>query len=309
MRLVSLLQLVILAAIWGSSFIFMRVLAPVLGPIATADFRVMIAGLVLMVYFYFIRFDPEWKKFWKQYLVIGTINSAIPFSLFSYAALHLPASYEVILNSSSPLFGAVFSAIWLGDRLTLTRVAGLIVGAFGVGMVMKIGAVDVDAQFGISIVACLIAAACYGVAAVYMKKFAPGVKPAAVAGCSQVLAGLVMLPAIPFHPPTGPFTWGIIANILGLALLCSAFAYLLYYRLIEDLGPTKALTVTFLMPVFGMLWGSLLLGEKVTAGMIGGCLLIIAGTGLVLRIRISNAVASFWYKPLRSSLQRTSRPR
>lgn len=115
----------------------------------------------------------------------------------------------------------------------------------------------------------------------------------AVAGCSQILGGVIMLPLLPFGPPMGAITWFVVANILGLAILCSAIAYLLYYRLIEDLGPTKALTVTFLMPIFGMLWGTVLLGETVTAGMIAGCLLIIAGTGLVLRINFSSVARQF----------------
>jgi len=300
MPIKSLIQLLVLSAIWGASFIFLRILAPVLGPIATADIRISIAGLLLMIYFFIIRFDCEWRKFWKQYFVIGMISSAIPFSLYSYAALHLPASYEVILNSSSPLFGAIFSALLLNDRLTPSRVIGLIIGAAGVGLVMQIGAVDVDSKFGVSVLACLLASICYGIAGVYIKKYAKGVKPMAVAGCSQLLGGLMMLPLAPFGPPMGEITWFVVANILGLAILCSAIAYLLYYRLIEDLGPTKALTVTFLMPIFGMLWGTLLLGETVTAGMIAGCFLIIAGTGLVLRIDFSSVAKRFLNMQLRS---------
>jgi drug/metabolite transporter (DMT)-like permease len=111
MQASDLLRLISLSAIWGGSFIFMRILAPVLGPVVTADLRVLIAGVALMVYFWVIEFDAEWKRFWKQYLVIGVINSGLPFLLYSFAAVHIPASYSVILNSSSPLFGAIFSAI------------------------------------------------------------------------------------------------------------------------------------------------------------------------------------------------------
>ncbi len=279
-----MIQLVCLAAIWGGSFIFMRVLAPVIGPIVTADLRVLIGGTALLIYFGLSKFDPEWKRFWRHYLVIGAVNSAAPFFLYAYAALHLPASYEVILNSSSPLFGAVFSALWLSEKLTPSRVLGLIIGSGGVAFVTGVGAHGFDSQFGLSIAACLSAAACYGLSGVYIKRYAKGAKPKAIAGCSQLLAGLLLLPVIPLAPPKGPFSFSVGANILGLALLCSAVAYLLYYQLVEDTGPTKALTTTFLMPIFGMLWGAIFLGEAITASMLGGCGLILAGTVLVLNI-------------------------
>jgi len=113
MRPSDITRLLSLAAIWGGSFIFMRVLAPVLGPVVTADLRVLIAGIALIIYFRVIRFDAEWRIYWKKYLFIGAFNSALPFFLFSFAALHIPASYSVILNSTSPLFSAVFAASWL----------------------------------------------------------------------------------------------------------------------------------------------------------------------------------------------------
>lgn len=284
MRLINVIQLISLAAIWGGSFIFMRIVVPVLGPLVTADIRVLLGGFGLLVYFAIIKFDSEWRRFWKQYLVIGVVNSAIPFVLYGYAALHIPASYSVILNSSSPLFGAVFSALWLGEKFTVPRAIGLILGAAGVILITQVGTVNVDSQFSFAVMACLGAAVCYALAGVYMKRFAKGTKSKAVAGCSQVMAGLVLLPAIPFNLPQGVVTTKIVLGMLGLAILCSAVAYLLYYRLIEEVGPTKALTVTFLMPVFGMLWGFLFLDEVISFPMIAGCFLIILGTCLVLNV-------------------------
>jgi len=280
----DLLRLILLAAIWGGSFAFMRVLAPVLGPVLTAELRVLIAGLALLGFFVLTGFDMQWRNHWKLYLLIGALNSALPFFLFSFAARHIPASYSVILNSASPLFGAIFSAIWLGDRLNWSRVLGLVVGASGVFLVANVKPAEVDSYFLLSILACLLATVCYGFTATYIKRFGKDAPPRAIAGASQLSAAMVLLPAVPFAWPQATVTLTIVLNVLGLALLCSAIAYLLYYRLIANIGPTKALTVTFLMPAFGMLWGALFLGEKITLPMIAGTLLILIGTGLVLRV-------------------------
>jgi len=276
-------RLTLLAAIWGGSFIFLRVLAPVLGPVITATARVSIAGIALIAWFRVTGFDADLRGQWRHFVVIGVLNSALPFMLFSFAALHIPASYSVILNSATPLFAALLSALFLAERLTLAKIGGLVAGAAGVALVSKAGPVVPDALFGASIAACLGAALLYAASSVYMKKYAAGAKPMAIAGWSQVAAGIVLLPLVPFAPVRGEITPVVVANVLGLALLCSAVAYLLYYRLIADIGPTRALTVAFLMPLFGMTWGALLLGETITWPMIAGCALIVGGTFAVVR--------------------------
>ena len=283
MRGEDVARLTLLAAIWGGSFIFMRVLAPVLGPVITATARVSIAGIALIAWFRVTGFDADLRGQWRHFVVIGVLNSAIPFVLFSFAALHIPASYSVILNSGTPLFAALLSALFLAERLTLAKIGGLVAGAAGVALVSKAGPVVPDALFGASIAACLGAALLYAASSVYMKKYAAGAKPMAIAGWSQVAAGIVLLPLVPFAPVRGEITPVVVANVLGLALLCSAVAYLLYYRLIADIGPTRALTVAFLMPLFGMTWGALLLGETITWPMIAGCALIVGGTFAVVR--------------------------
>jgi drug/metabolite transporter (DMT)-like permease len=163
------------------------------------------------------------------------------------------------------------------------KVGGLLLGTAGVALVTKISIVEPNPMFGWAVTACLLASMCYGLAGIYIKKFSVAAKPVAIAGCSQLMAGILLIPVTPFALPIGMFTPLIAVNVLALALLCSAVAYLLYYRLIVDIGPTKALTVTFLMPIFGMVWGSLFLNEVITMTMIAGCALIISGTSLVLR--------------------------
>ena len=283
MRGEDVARLVVLAAIWGASFIFMRALAPVLGPVPIAAWRVAIAGVALIAWFRITGFDAELRRHWRAFLVIGLVNSALPFLLFAFAAVHIPASYSVILNTATPLFAAVLSAVWLDERLTAVRVAGLAAGAAGVALVTGAGPVVPDAMFGWAVAACLGAALCYALAGIYIKRHAGGAKPMAIAGWSQAFAGAALLPLTPFAPLPGTVTPGVVANVLALALLCSAFAYLLYFRLIADVGPTRAMTVTFLMPVFGMVWSVLFLQETVTLPMIAGCALIVGGTALVVR--------------------------
>ena len=204
------------------------------------------------------------RRHWRQYVVIGITNSTLPFMLFAFAALHLPASYSVILNATTPLFTALLAVPLLGERLTAAKIAGLVAGMAGVALVSGAGPVVPDLGFALAVAACLGATLCYAGSSIYMKKHAAGARPLAIAGWSQIFAGLALLPLVPFAPPTGPITPLIVANVLALSLLCSSIAYVLYYRLIADIGPTRALTMAFLMPVFGMLWGALFLSETIT---------------------------------------------
>ena len=277
------LSLIALAAIWGGSFIFMRIAAPVLGPIWTADLRVGIGGLVLWLAFLIRGTSLGWREHGRHYLILGGVNTALPFALYSFAAQHIPASYSVILNATSPLFGAVLSVFFLRDRLTSGKWFGLALGAAGVALVTNLGATRTDAMFWLSIGACLLAAACYAVGATYLKLRASHLNPAAISTASLLCAGLLLAPGLPFVPPRAPVTGVVIASVAALAVVCSALAYLIYYRLIARIGPTKALTVTFLMPVFGILWGFLFLNENITWKMIAGVGLVLLSLRFVLR--------------------------
>lgn len=276
-------RLLTLAAIWGSSFMFMRVLAPVLGPVWTADLRILIAGAALLVYYRFIGLKLDWRRDGKDYLIIGIGNSALPFCLFSFAALHIPAGYSAILNATAPLWGAVFAALWLREPLTRTVVMGLALGLAGVATITGAGAVALTPLTLLAVLACLGAAACYALTGIYMKRCTTGLKPLAIAGASQFIGGIVLALALPAAPPTGTITLHEAWLMLAFSLSCSAVAYVLYYRLMADLGPTRALTVTFIVPLFGMLWGSLLLGEPITPRMVLGFLLVIGSVLLIMR--------------------------
>jgi drug/metabolite transporter (DMT)-like permease len=279
---VDALLLAALSAIWGGSFIFMRYLAPLIGPVATADARMLIAGVTLAAAFAVARFDVGWRRNARHFLVLGVLNSAVPFLLYSLAALVLPASLEAIFNALAPMFGAVFGAVWLGERLTARKGAGLVLGVVGVAATSGLSGVALDIRTGLAMAGCLLAPACYGLAGVYVKKRAAGASSLAIAGGSQLFGGLALLPFLIVAPPgPAPLDLRIALVVVAFALLCSALAYVIYFRLMKTVGPTRALTVTFLVPVFAMAWEWLFLGEAVTLGMAAGAAVILAGTWLV----------------------------
>jgi len=282
MRPVDVLLLAALSAIWGGSFIFMRYLAPLIGPVATAAARMLIAGLALAGGFLAARYDAGWRRNARHFLVLGVLNTAVPAVLYSAAALVLPASLEAIFNALSPMFAVVFAALWLGERLTARKAAGLAVGVAGVAFTSRFSGVAFDARTGLAMAACLLAPACYGLSGIYLKRRTAGTPSLAIAGGSQLFGGLALLPFLLVAPPgPAPIDLRIALVVVAFGLLCNALAYIIYYRLMATVGPTRALTVTFLVPVFAMGWGWLFLGEPVTWGMAAGAAVILAGTWLV----------------------------
>lgn len=263
----------------------MRKVAPSLGPIATASLRIFIAGFALLIFYQFKKIKIEWRKQYRFFLFIGILNSAIPFALYSFAALHLPASYSVVLNSTSPLFGVVYSAIWLNETFSISKMIGSLLGALGVALIVKLNVNNFGLMEILSIAACLFAANCYALAGVYIKKKSHLFDTTPLAGTSQFLAGLIFLPLLYFFPISAIPSSDVIISLLALSLLCSAVAYLLYFKLMKEVGPTRALTVTFLMPLFGVMWGILFLDENLSVSMLSGAVLILAGTFLVLDIK------------------------
>lgn len=283
MKSADIARLVTLAAIWSLSFIFMRVVAPPLGPVWTAALRVLIGGAALVAWLALSGRDAGLREHWRAYFVIGVVNSALPFFLFAYAALTLPASYMAILNAMVPLFAVILGAIWLNEPLTVGRALGIVAGIAGVALVTGAGAIDMQENAWLAVAACLGATLCYATSAVGIKLRGGALSPYAIAAWSQVFAGLALLPPAAIFPPAGPWTPTVVACLLALALLCSAVAYLLYFRLIGDIGPTRTSTLTFMLPAFGIVWGAVLLDETITAPMLAGAVLIVAGTAAVLR--------------------------
>lgn len=277
----DLTALLVLSALWGASFLFMRVAAPVLGPVVLIELRVLIAGLALLAFAVATRSLPGFRSRWRPFLVIGVINSALPFVLISGATVHITASLAATLNATTPLFGALVAAAWLGERLTPGKAAGLLLGLLGVGVLVGFGPLPLTPLVWLSIGASLLAALSYGVAAVYTKVRMTDTPPLALALYSQLCAAGVLLPAVPFALPSTFPPGPVILSVLALAVLSTAVAYLLYFGLIQRAGPTKATMVTYLSPAFGILWGALLLREPLTVWSFVGFGLILASVALV----------------------------
>lgn len=292
MKTSDLSELVGLAALWGASFLFMRLGAAEFGPVALAAVRVGGAAMVLLPLLRWRGQVGELRRHWRSIFVVGITNSALPFLGFSYAALSITAGLSSIFNASSPLFAAVLGWLWLKDRPSGPRIAGLAIGFAGV-----LGLAWEKASFkpggsGWAIVACLAAALMYGLSANYTKRRLQGVAPLAVAAGSQLSAALVLaVPAMWWWPATMPSAraWAMVAL---LAVLCTGVAYLMYFRLIAHVGPANAITVTFLIPAFAVLWGWLFLAEPLTVAMVLGCAVILFGTALATGVLRSPRFAS-----------------
>jgi drug/metabolite transporter (DMT)-like permease len=281
MRRADTARLVLLAAIWGASYLFNRIVAPTFGPVLTAELRTLIGGIALAAYFAAAGFDPEWRRWWRQYLLVAIFSSALPFVLWAYAALSVGAGLLSVLNATSPMWGALCSALLLRERLNARQVAGLAIGLAGVAVLTQPqGGTELHYP---SIAAALAAALSYGLIATYIKGWARDVPSRGLAVGTQLAAGVVLIPFIPLWPPHAAPTPLVAASMLALGLVCGAVAYVLYFRLIADIGATGALTVTYLIPVFGVVWGAVFLGETVSAWMLAGAALVILGTAFVLR--------------------------
>lgn len=280
MNTANLIRLLVLAAIWGGSFLFMRIAVPALGPAVLIEYRVASAALFLLVVGIALRKKLDLGANWRHYLVLGFFNSALPFFLFAYSARTLSASVMTVLNATAPMWGALLGAVWTRTGVSLRTAAGLALGTVGVALLVGFDHVSARPGAGIAIAAALFAAFCYGVASLYAKN-AKRVDPFSNAHGSMWASALLVLPLLPFFPSPGQPTIGIMGATLALGILCSGIAYILYFKLIEDVGTTSALTVTFLTPAFGILWGALFLGERVGWYTIVGSAIVLLGTALV----------------------------
>jgi drug/metabolite transporter (DMT)-like permease len=270
-----------LAAIWGASFLFMRMGAAEFGPVALAAVRVWGATLFLLPLLALRGQAGALRAHWRPIFVVGITNSALPFLCFSYAALSITAGLSSIFNAATPLFGALIAWAWLRDKLTPARMAGLAIGFLGVlWLAWDKASFKPGASSGWAVLACLAATLLYGFSGSFTKRFLTGVPPLAVATGSQLSSALLLaVPALVWWPAAMPSLTAWSAAAL-LAVGCTGIAYILFFRLIAHIGPANALSVTFLIPVFAVLWGWLFLHEGLTPQMLLGCAVILLGTSL-----------------------------
>ena len=284
--------IILLAAIWGASFLFMRILVPVISPIVMANLRILLAGIgVYAFYAYSKKINNDLDKNWKKYLIAGIFNSAIPFTLYGFAAKYLPAGYSAILNAMTPLFTAILAGIYLNSKITKTKILGLALGFSGVYVLMqpKIAQASLHGITPIlAMLACIGATLCYAAGSTYTKKNLSHCSSENLACYTQVLAAFVMLPLWVFSAPIDGIiqvatTPKLLASLLALALVCSGLAYVLFFYLLKHSGTVKATSTTFIIPLFGILWANLFLNEELPHTAYVSALLIISSTILVLR--------------------------
>jgi drug/metabolite transporter (DMT)-like permease len=273
--------LVVLAAVWGASFIFIDVAVPALGAIGMADSRALLAAGVLAAYAVATRQAMRSGVPLGLVVLVGAVNVAAPFALISAAQLTIPPSLAAIINATAPLFSAVFAALWLGARMTAGLVGGLALGLVGVTLVVGLSPVDLDGRTLLAVAASTGAAACYAAGGHLHKAHFSGASPLAAAIVQQLAAGLLLAPLLLADPPREAPDAGQIACVVALAVGASGVGYLIYFRLIAELGATSAMTVTYLVPVFGVLWAALFRGDEITVGMLAGAAVVLAGVALV----------------------------
>ncbi len=280
MKILDLAELLLLAALWGGSFLFMRIAAPVLGPIWLIEIRVLLAGVVLLPLVIRLGLLRQVRQHLITLVIVGAINSAIPFSLLAFSSVSLQAGLTSILNATVPLFGIIIASVWLKEKLTLSRIIGFILGFIGVIILIGWKQVTTTPGFLMAVFAGLSAALMYATAAPYIKQKLAGVPSLVIATGSQLGAAVVLLPILPLTIPEDIPSRTVIIVVIALALFSTALAYILYFRLIQNIGSTKALTVAYLIPLFAMFWGSMILKETITVSMIFGCSLILLGTAI-----------------------------
>jgi drug/metabolite transporter (DMT)-like permease len=280
----DVLDLVVLAAIWGASFLFMRIAAPEFGPVPLISTRVTVAAVFLLIILIVRGGIRDLYRHAPALIFIGAFSSALPFSLFAYSVLYVTAGFASVLNATVPLFGALVAYFWLGERFRPMRAFGLGIGFLGV-LVLVWGKISfTPGGSGWAVLAGLSASVLYGIVASFTKKYLSDVDPLISATGSQIAAALILLiPAIIYWPEATPSPLSTI-SALALGIVCTGIALVFFFRLISRVGPAKAITVTYLIPAFGVFWGYLFLDEPVTVNMLAGCGVILLGTGVANNI-------------------------
>ena len=279
--------LVLLGVVWGGGFLFIRIAVPSFGPLVLVDLRVLIAGLVLLLWAAAREGIPPFWRRWREYLVLGALNVALPFTLIAWAALAVSASLSAIMMATIPLFTAPIAAIQLNERVSGRQAAGLIVGFIGVGILVGLNPLPMTREFGVAVSALLAAAALYALGGVYTARRFTGASPVESTIGQQFGAFVLLFPFALLRPPTERPPLSAIGALLILAVFSSVLAYLLFFRLISSVGATKTATVSYLIPLFGTLWGVALLQERVGLETLAGMIVILSGVVLATGTRLS----------------------
>ena len=293
MNLKQWAMFVSLAAVWGASFLFVKIAVGALGPFPLMVFRVSIAGGLLIIYAMFTK-QSWWtltRQNWRKFLMLGALNAAIPYVLIGYSQLHITASLGAILNSTAALFTALVAAIVLRESLNFGRIFGLVLGVIGVSILVGWSPLPMTTNVIIATIAALLSTLSYAFAGVYSASQFKNVPPMTVAIGQQLGATFILFPIGAIEMPDNlTLSPTIILATIGLASVSTAFAYILYFRLIEQVGPTKTLSVAYLIPVFGIIWGIVFLDETITIGTIIGLITILISVAMVNKLQFASTI-------------------
>ncbi|MGZ5037997.1 MAG: DMT family transporter [Usitatibacter sp.] len=300
MRPADLARLVALAAMWGASYLFMRYAVPSFGAVPLIALRVLIAGVSLLAFLLATGGHVGWRKHWRAFLFVGAIGLALPFVLIAQALATIDASTAAILNALSPLFATLVAAAWIHDPVTPAKVSGIALCLAGTAVLVGWTPVPMSGHELLAASLAVAATALYGFTIVFTKVHLKEASPLGTAAGTLLMAALALVPIALFVPTPrpvasiAPMAWLAMG---GLAIVSTTVAFIFYYRLIADVGPVKAITVTLLVPVFGMVWGILFLGEPLTAGRVAGCVVILLGCSLILGLLRFPSRASYPRNP------------
>ncbi|MHB1124465.1 MAG: DMT family transporter [Ramlibacter sp.] len=274
-------QLILLSALWGASFPFIRIASPAFGPWGLAGLRCALAAAVLAAIMRAVgeRWPP--RAAWPRLALLSLLTIAIPFVLFNAAGLVLPAGYSAILNATVPLFSMLGAAAMAEERLTARRLAGCLLGFVGVALLVRLGPVDASTSVVLAALACTVASACYGVGAILMKRAMLTHQPLAASAAAHVAATAILLVPLGLSVPAMRPTTEAVLAVAVLGTVTSGLMYWVSMRLLREIPATAATSSALMIPLFGVTWGGLFLQEPVTLGMVPGALLVLAATALI----------------------------
>ena len=284
------LQLVMLSALWGASFILTRVSAPQLGPNVSAGLRMLLATIVLGTIMRALK-HPWPLQHWRELLLIGFLAVAGPHLLYSWSALHLPGGYGALLSVTAVLFGAFASALLKEETLTRGKLAGCVLGLLGAGLVVKLGPVEPTATLVLSALVCMGAAALSGTATPFLKRATLRMEPLSITAGMHAAAMLMLLPGALYDLPQARFTWSAVAAVVVLGVATSGLAYWMFMRIIQHVPPMASMTANFMSTGFGVLWSVLLLDEPTSLAMAAGGGLIVLACLLVSNLNPLRALS------------------
>jgi drug/metabolite transporter (DMT)-like permease len=288
MSLSGQLQLMALSALWGASFLFIRIASPQLGPLVLAGLRIGLATLTLALIMRLLRHRWPWQA-WREMLWIALSAVAVPFLLFAWAGLHLPASYSALINTSYVIFGCLFSAWLKVDVLTWRKWLGCLVGLLGISLIVQLGPITLTPTVLLACAAALVASMCYGIAVPLIKRALPRIEPLSMAAMTHLWSMVLLMPLATYGLPQAHWSAGAVLVTVAMGVVTSGLAYWLNLRVMRHVSATAAMTPAFMIPIFGVLWGHLFLGEPISASMLAGGALALLAIALISDLKWRHA--------------------